>query len=457
MQKTDGHIIDGILPGSIAEELGLEAGDILVSINDNPIVDVLDYRFLCMDEYLEILIRRGDEEAVFEVEKDAGEELGFYFENGLMDEYHSCCNKCIFCFIDQMPPGMRKTLYFKDDDERLSFLQGNYITLTSLSDHDLERIISYHLSPINISIQTMNPALRCEMLHNRFAGEVLSKLDRLYEAGITMNAQIVLCEGINDGDELEYTIKQLAKYAPVMESVSVVPVGLTKYRENLPALKPISPENANKTIDIIEMWQKYFYDKYELHFIHASDEFYLQTGRPLPEASRYDGYLQIENGVGMLTCFEEEFMAAIEDEEFYKSKGIAYDDRPRTYTIATGLLAAPFIRKMADIFMQHHPQADIQVIPIRNDFFGELITVAGLVTGQDILMQLKGVSLGEKLFIPLNMLRSGEDVFLDDVTTGDIERELGVSVTPVPCEGNMLFRALCGDADLDRMYVRYEL
>ena len=299
--------IDGIIPGSIADELGLEAGDMILSINGVQIEDVLDYRFLCKDEYLSILIRRGSEEGVFEVEKDADEDLGIVFDDGLMDESHSCRNKCIFCFIDQMPPGMRRTLYFKDDDERLSFLQGNYITLTNLGEHDIQRIVDYHLSPINISIHTMDPELRCRMLHNRFAGQSLRIIDRFYEAGITMNAQIVLCPGINDGDALDYTIKELARYLPHMESVSVVPVGLTKYREGLPELTPVTRDGAREVIDLVEKWQERLYPEYGLHFIHASDEFYLLAGRDIPEADRYDGYLQLENGVGMLRSLTDDF------------------------------------------------------------------------------------------------------------------------------------------------------
>ncbi|MBQ7247885.1 MAG: DUF512 domain-containing protein [Lachnospiraceae bacterium] len=440
--------IDGILPGSIAEELGLEPGDIILSINGDPVEDVLDYRFLCKDEFLSILIRRGDEEGVFEVEKDADEDLGIVFDDGLMDEYHSCCNKCMFCFIDQMPPGMRPTLYFKDDDERLSFLQGNYITLTNLKEHDIQRIIDYHLSPINISVHTMNPGLRCRMLHNRFAGDSLRIIDRFYDAGITMNAQIVLCPGINDGSELEFTISSLSGYLPHMESVSVVPVGLTRFREGLPELTPVTPEGAAKVIDLVEEWQKKLYPEYGLHFIHASDEFYLSAGRPLPEADRYDGYLQLENGVGMLRSLTDDFEDALSDE--------SGDARSAELTIATGVLAADTLRGLVERFNQLFPNVHVRVIPVINHFFGELITVAGLITGSDLTEQLKGRDLGDKVLITVNMLRSGERVFLDDMTVEEAEEIIETPIVPIAQGGEAFLRALMGEETFPGEYPGYE-
>ena len=288
------HIIKDIEPGSIAEELGLEPGDKLLRINNNVIEDVFDYHYYVNDEELVLLVCKADgEEWELEIEKDYEEDLGIVFEQGLMDEYRSCRNNCIFCFIDQMPKGMRDTLYFKDDDSRLSFLQGNYVTLTNMSDHDIERIIKYHLGPINVSFQTTNPELRCKMLHNRFAGEALKKVDRLYEGGIQMNGQIVLCKGVNDGEELERSIRDLSKYLPLLESVSVVPVGLTKYRDGLYPLEPFTKEDAIRVIDTIEKWQKVFYEEYGLHFIHAGDEWYIKAEREMPEEMQYDGYLQL--------------------------------------------------------------------------------------------------------------------------------------------------------------------
>ena len=297
MKKQKGHVISQVAPGSIGEELELEPGDELLTINGQEIEDIFDYEYYIDSEALTMVVRKADGEE-WELEIENGrEDLGLTFENGLMSDYRSCCNKCIFCFIDQMPPGMRETLYFKDDDSRLSFLQGNYITLTNMKDRDIERIIKFHLAPINISVQTTNPELRCKMLNNRFAGEALKKIDRLYAAGIPMNGQIVLCKGVNDGAELERTIKDLSRYLPHMASVSVVPVGLSRYREGLYPLEPFTSKEAGEVIDLVERWQRKLYAEYGLHFIHASDELYMLAGREMPEAERYDGYIQLENGV----------------------------------------------------------------------------------------------------------------------------------------------------------------
>ena len=304
MKKNFEHKISRVLPESIAEELEIEPGDVLLAVNDQPIEDVFDYHYYTNEEYLTVLIRKPDgEEWELEIEKEFEEDLGIEFESSLMDEYRSCRNKCIFCFIDQMPPGMRKTLYFKDDDSRLSFLQGNYVTLTNMSDHDIDRIIRYHLGPINISFQTTNPKLRCKMLNNRFAGDVFPKIRRLADAGIEMNGQIVLCRGVNDKEELERSIRDMATYLPSLRSVSVVPVGLSKYRDGLYPLEPFDAASAAEVIDTIEAWQKKIYPVHGVHFIHASDEWYLLANRPLPEEERYDGYLQLENGVGMVRLF----------------------------------------------------------------------------------------------------------------------------------------------------------
>ena len=315
MSKKE-HKICSVEPGSIAEQLNIEPGDFLLSINGQQMDDIFDYHFLVSDEQLVILIRKADgEEWELDIDKDYSEDLGIGFENGLMDEYHSCRNKCIFCFIDQMPPNMRETLYFKDDDSRLSFLQGNYVTLTNMSDEDIDRIIRYKLAPINISVHTTNPELRCKMLNNRFAGEALEKVRKLYEAGIEMNGQIVLCKGINDGEELERSIRDLAGYIPYMESVSVVPVGLTKYRDNLYPLQPFTKEDAREVLAIIHKWQKICYEKHGTHFIHAGDEWYLLAEIDFPEEERYDGYIQLENGVGMMRLLYEEFQECLREEE----------------------------------------------------------------------------------------------------------------------------------------------
>ncbi|MGN0142398.1 MAG: DUF512 domain-containing protein, partial [Roseburia sp.] len=407
MSKKE-HVIFKIDPGSIAEELEFMPGDVLISINGKEIEDVFDYHYLIHDENLLVLLRKPDgEEWEYEIEKDYDEDLGIEFENGLMDDYKSCHNKCIFCFIDQMPKGMRETLYFKDDDSRLSFLQGNYVTLTNMKDKDLERIIDYKLAPINISVQTTNPKLRCKMLNNRFAGEALKKIDRLYEAGIEMNGQIVLCKGVNDGAELERSIRDLTKYLPYMESVSVVPVGLSKYREGLYPLEPFNREDAIAVLDTIHRWQKVCMESHGTHFIHASDEWYLLAGRELPEEENYDGYIQLENGVGMIRLLLDEFYAALEQlkEDVAHREMIHESQLPdlvghHKRTIATGRLAAPFISRMAQDCMKAFPNYEIVVCPIRNDFFGEMITVSGLLTGPDILAQLKEKELGERLLLP---------------------------------------------------------
>lgn len=432
------HIVYKVLPGSIAEELEVEPGDVLVSVNDHAIEDIFDYHFYTNEEYLTVVVRKPNgEEWELEIEKEYEDDLGIEFENGLMDNYKSCHNKCIFCFIDQMPKGMRETLYFKDDDSRLSFLQGNYVTLTNMKEHDLERIIEYKLGPINVSVQTMNPELRCKMLNNRFAGDALKKLDRLYEAGIPMNGQIVLCKGVNDGAELDRSIRELIKYMPVMESVSIVPVGLSKYREGLYPLEPFNKEDAEQVIDMIEGYQKQCMEEWDTHFVHASDEWYLLAERELPTEDNYDGYLQLENGVGMLRLLRDEFAEALSQTKESDVEKEAYH-----VTIATGLLAAPTLQELAENFMEKFPQAEITVVPIVNHFFGEMITVSGLLTGQDLIAQLKDKDLGEKLLLPCNLIRSEERDFLDDVKLEDLEKTLQVPIDIVKSSGQDLVSCL---------------
>ena len=427
------HVIASVEPGSIADELELEAGDILLEINGNKIEDVFDYHYLMNEEYVELLVRKANgEEWELEIEKEFEEDLGLIFENGMMDDYRHCTNKCIFCFIDQMPPGMRETLYFKDDDTRLSFLQGNYVTLTNLKEKDVEKIIKYKLSPINISFQTTNPELRCKMLHNRFAGDSLKIVDRLVEAGITINGQIVLCKNWNDGEELERSMRDLYKYVPSLQSVSVVPVGLSKFREGLEPLEPFTKEDAKKVLAQIDKWQKRAYEEYGMHFIHASDEWYLLAEEELPDEDSYDGYLQLENGVGMLRLLETEFHDALAME-----KG---DEKVRKVSIATGKLAAPFISKFMKELTVKYPNTEVFVYDITNEFFGEKITVAGLITGQDLKKQLKGAELGEKLLLPCHMLRSGEEVFLDDVTVSELSEYLQIPIEIVDSDGAELLR-----------------
>lgn len=421
-------------PGSIGEELELEPGDVLLTIDGEEIEDIFDYDYMTDSESFVMTVqKKNGEEWELEIES-GGEDLGLTFENGLMSEYRSCRNKCIFCFIDQMPPGMRETLYFKDDDSRLSFLQGNYITLTNMSDRDIDRIIRFHLSPINISVQTMNPELRCRMLNNRFAGEALKKIDRLYEAGTEMNGQIVLCKGVNDGEELRYTIERLAAYAPHMQSVSVVPVGLSKFRDGLYPLEPFTKEDACQVIDLIEEWQKKLYEKHKLHFIHASDEWYILAERELPEESRYDGYIQLENGVGMIRLLYEEFMDALGEKED--------DGKAEELSMATGFLPYPYLKRLLDRMAEGYPGRKIHLYPIRNDFFGEMITVAGLITGQDLVAQLKGKPLGSRLLLPSVMFKSGEEVFLDDMTRTQAEAALQIPINIVKSGGYDLLSAI---------------
>ena len=439
-KKNFEHKIRAVLPRSIAEELELEPGDVLLAVNDHEIEDVFDYHYYTNEEYLTVLVRKPDgEEWELEIEKEFEEDLGIEFESSLMDDYRSCRNHCIFCFIDQMPPGMRETLYFKDDDSRLSFLQGNYVTLTNMSDHDIDRIIHYHLGPINISFQTTNPDLRCKMLHNRFAGDVFPKIRRLADAGIELNGQIVLCRDINDGAELERSTSDMTSYLPALRSVSVVPVGLSKYREGLYPLKPFDAQSAGEVIDLIESWQKKIYPQYGVHFVHASDEWYLLAGRPLPEEERYDGYLQLENGVGMLRLLKEEVEETLAE---VKPDG---ETPKRRVSIATGRLAGPFLKELGKRIETVHQNVTLQIFEIRNDFFGESITVSGLITGQDLIAQLKDQDLGDELLLPTNMIRSGERVFLDDLTIEDAEEALGIPIRIVESGGRDLVCAVTGE------------
>ena len=448
MQK--GHTIKSVDPGSIADELGLEPGDRLLSIDGHELEDIFDYEYYIENESIMVVIaKKKGEEWELDIENDY-QDLGLTFENGLMSDYKSCHNKCVFCFIDQMPKGMRETLYFKDDDSRLSFLQGNYVTLTNMKDKDIERIIKFKLAPINISVQTTNPELRCKMLHNRFAGEALKKIDRLYEAGTPMNGQVVMCKNLNDGDELDRTIRDLTKYIPCMESVSVVPVGLSKYRDGLYPLEPITAEDAAKTIDIIEKWQKKVYAEHGIHFIHASDEFYILAGRELPEEERYDGYIQLENGVGMIRLLTTEVHEALDELEG--------DEEKEELSIATGKLAAVYLAGFLEEIKKKFPNRKVHLYPIRNDFFGEMITVAGLITGQDLIAQLKDKPLGSRLLLPECMFRSGEEVFLDDITRQEVENALQVPVNIVKSSGQDFVNAvLHASEESGASYEAYEL
>ncbi len=441
MKKKRGHLIREVEPGSIADELGLEPGDRLISIDGHDPEDIFDYEYYLENESVVVLAEKADgEEWELDIENDY-QDLGLTFENGLMSEYRSCTNKCIFCFIDQMPPGMRDTLYFKDDDSRLSFLQGNYVTLTNMKQKDIDRIIRFKLSPINISVHTTNPQLRCMMLNNRFAGKALAYMDQLYQAQTPMNGQIVLCRGLNDGEELERTIGDLSRYIPYMESVSVVPVGLTKFRDGLYPLEPFTAEDAARTIDRIERWQKKLYAERGTHFVHASDEFYILAGRPLPEAERYDGYPQLENGVGMVRLMTEEVHEALAK--------LSGDQETEELSVATGLLAAKYLQGFLDEIAEKFPNRKVHLYPVVNEFFGEMITVSGLITGRDLISQLSGKPLGSRLLLPVNMFRSGEEVLLDDVTRQQVENALQVPVNIVKSSGQDFVAAVLAPPEDD--------
>lgn len=452
--KKHEHIVKSLMPGGIGEELGIEPGDKLLAINGNEIQDVFDYYYYEESEQLLLLIEKPDgEEWELEIEKDEDESLGIEFDQSLMDEYRSCRNKCMFCFIDQMPKGMRETLYFKDDDSRLSFLQGNYITLTNMSDHDVERIVKYRLEPINISFQTTNPELRCKMLHNRFAGEALKKVDILYRGQIEMNGQIVLCKGVNDGEELERTIRDLTGYLPYLKSVSIVPVGLTRYRDGLYPLEPFTKEDAREVLSVIHRWQEKIYQEHGIHMIHAGDEWYVLAEEEVPEEERYDGYLQLENGVGMMRLLFNEVQEAL--------SAVTGDERQREISLATGRLMYPYIGKILEEIRKKFPNITTHLYAIRNDFFGERITVSGLITGQDLTGQLKGQPLGERLLLPCNMLKIGEPVFLDDFTLEEVENSLQVKTDIVKSSGQDLLDAVIGvyendDFSTDRRRGRFQ-
>jgi putative radical SAM enzyme (TIGR03279 family) len=439
--KVNHHVIKRIEPGSIAEEIDLHVGDELISMNGVIIEDVLDYKYYEKDEELELVVFRPsiNEEWDIFIEKEDFEELGLEFDEGLMDEYKSCHNKCVFCFIDQLPPNMRETMYFKDDDARLSFLQGNYITMTNMKDKDFNRIISYRLSPMNLSIHTMNMELRKEMLHNRYADNLIGYMDRLYESNLYMNGQIVLCKGINDKEELDYSIKEMMKYLPFLQSVSIVPVGLSKYRDHLTKLEPFTKEDAGEVIALVEAFQKKALEEHDCHFIHAADEFYFLAEQAMPSNETYDGYLQYENGVGMTRLLIDEF------EQCYNSYDRLNTEVPKykKITVLTGKLIESTIKALSEKAQELAP-VQTNVIGIVNRFFGERITVSGLVTGIDIIEHLHSVDLGDIVYLPRNMLKSDEEILLDNVTLKQLEIELKCRVMPLPIKGDVLFEAMLG-------------
>ncbi len=420
---------------SIAEKLGILADDVLVKINEIEINDVLDYMFYISETRFDATFSRLGQEFVVKVKKDEYDDLGLNFSSFLMDEKQSCKNGCIFCFIDQMPPNMRETLYFKDDDARLSFLHGNYVTLTNLRDVDIKRIIKMRLN-VNVSVHTTSPELRVKMMKNRFAGEKLSYLKELSDNGIMMNCQIVLCPNFNDKKELERTLNDLAGLMPSIQSVAVVPVGLTKYRDNLEEICPFDEKSALEAIGIIEKYQKEFLDKFGTRLVYAADEFYLTAKKELPTAKEYEDYPQYENGVGITRSLMEEFDSALVDTDF--------DNIKRKVSVATGLLAQPILAKLATKAMEKWDNFDCQIFGIENKFFGEYITVSGLVTGKDLIEQLKGKDLGEFLLIPNVMLKTDSNIFLDDITIDDVEEALSVKVLPVNNDGFELLEKMLG-------------
>lgn len=431
--------ITSVEPGSPARRARIHKGDTLISINGNAITDVLDYRFYMTDEHLEILLCDQEKKLrTVVVEKDEYDDLGLEFETYLMDRQMGCKNACIFCFVDQTPPGMRKSLYFKDDDTRMSFLFGNYTTLTNLKEGDIQRIIKMHISPINISIQTMNPALRVQMMKNPFAGESLKFVRMLTEGGIKINTQIVLCPGYNDGEQLEYSLSELAKLGPNVQSIAVVPVGLTRYREKLTPLRGFFPQEAVEVVKTMERWGEYFCKEYGTRTAYASDEFYILAGKDFPSYEFYEDFAQLENGVGMMTLMQHDFTQALKEAQLEQSPAA------HRCTIATGQLAYPMMQNFAERVQQAFPQVQVQVKKIRNDFWGPTITVAGLITGQDLLAQLEGLDLGSELLIPANMLRHEQDRFLDDLTLEQVQETLGVPVLPVENDAFELLARMLG-------------
>ena len=420
---------------SPAEHAGILPGETLCSINGNEICDILDYRFYETEKEVLLLLRdaQGADREI-KLRKGQYESIGLQFETYLMDRQRSCRDKCVFCFIDQLPSGMRESLYFKDDDSRLSFLFGNYITLTNLSQREADRIIKMKISPINISVHTTNPELRCRMMGNRFAGDCLRYLYQFAEAGIKLNCQLVLCHGWNDGEELERTLRDLLPLYPSVQSIALVPLGVTKFREGLTPLTPYTAETALEVVRAAERWGEQMQKQHGERICYAADEFYLKAGLPIPDAAFYGAFDQLENGVGLIANFREEFLFALED--------VSGDEETHSGTLITGVSFAPFLEELLDGLRRKCHNLTCKVAAIRNDFFGESINVAGLVTGGDILKQLRGKELGGRLLVPDTMLRHEGDLFLDNVSLKDLERELGVPVSVVPDDGGELLKLI---------------
>lgn len=432
--------IQAVLPSSISARAGIRSGDRLVSINGSTIRDVLDYRFYLTNTTVRLELERDGEPYRVTMNKGEYDDIGLEFETPLMDQKHTCRNACVFCFIDQMPKGMRETLYFKDDDDRLSFLHGNYVTLTNLGEEDIDRIIRMHISPVNVSVHTTNPELRVKMMHNKRAGLVLDYLPRLAEAGITLCGQIVLCRGINDGEELDRSMRDLYALGDAMESVSIVPAGLTKHRDKLYPLTTYTPEEAAAVIRQVEAFAEKCLAECGSRKFFCADELYLKAGLPLPTEDYYEGYAQIENGVGMITSLMTEF----EDEMNFLDEYLPDYKAPRTVSVCTGVAAYPTIKAMAARLEAVVEGLTIHVYEIINHFFGESVTVAGLLTGQDMLAQLTGKELGDQLIIPENTLRADEAMFLDDMTPAELSEKLGVPIRAGKNNGGEFIKELLG-------------
>ena len=433
--------IKSVERGSYADKVGIKSGDMLVSVNGNDIVDVLDYRFYMIDKKLSIDVTRDGEVLSFTVrKKDEYDEIGLEFDTYLMDEKHSCRNKCVFCFIDQNPCGMRESIYFKDDDSRLSFFFGNYVTLTNLSDADVARIIKMRISPVNISVHTTNPELRVKMMNNRFAGTSLRFLDDFEKGGIEMNCQIVLCRGLNDGEELKRTISDLSSRFPYVASIAVVPSGLTKYRDGLYPLTPFTKEDATDVIDTVERLGRLNLEKYGKRLVYASDEWYLTAEREMPYSEYYEDYPQLDNGVGMIRSMGDE----IDDELSYLSESGFSLGRERRVSIVTGVAAYDFILESARKICDAVPGLECEVYCAKNNFFGGSVTVAGLLTGSDLVTALSGKNLGEELLIPSVMLRHEGDLFLDDMSLDELSEKLGVTVVPTESTGEAFVKSVIG-------------
>lgn len=428
------NVISKVYEKSKAQKLGIEKGDKLLKINNQPIEDIIEYMFLISDEYIELEVEKKDGSLKkYAIYKEFDEDLGIEFVNPIIDKAKSCKNKCIFCFIDQLPHNMRKTLYFKDDDSRLSFLQGNFITLTNMSEQDIEKIIKYRISPINISIHTTDPDLRIKMLHNKKAGRIYSILQKLSDASIRMNGQIVLCPDINDKENLDKTIKDLAILYPNMESIAIVPVGITKFREGLFPLTIYNQQTALEVIKQVENWQEIFLKELDTRFVYLSDEFYILADQQLPNYDAYEGFPQIENGVGLMVKFKQEVITALKNLDIIISE-------PKNVSIATGKSAKAFMANLCKEIEIKFPNIKMNIFEIKNNFFGETITVAGLITGTDLMEQLKGKELGDKLIIPACMLKAKEPIFLDDVTVEDLQKTLGINVVVSEVDGKDFVR-----------------